>query len=433
MEIARISIPLILSRLGEMIASLIYFSFIGHFAVSALSDASFAWALASFLTVVGIGFFSPLLVKVAGSNDLTRDNIAHDLNISFRYAILFGALIISCITIHTIIQYNSPTKDINLQSSKLLLILSLHLPATFIQLTIFNFFNAIKITKYELTYVWLFNFSIVIAGTLLTLTDKKIEATYFISAYVVLKWLFTALTLCTFNLNIRAYIPQFRHYQNISRAAYAKFFLNGLPLALCLGGESSLFFIFTLISKSLGDSSLAAYQASLHFLSIVYMISIGVGNGTGIVVAHHFTSKNFPSLRSSYIQGMSVGLSVLIPTLIASLLFIEHISLIYTSNTAIRRLIEKNIIISLPFILFEYIYIITRTTLRSMGDFWVPALMTILSLNLLGLTTYSILHLLYEHNLSAIFLTLTICSLTLMLLLLKRFLYIFRISKILNR
>lgn len=58
MEVARISVPLIFSRLGEMVASLFCFVFVGHFIVGSLSLASLAWALVSFLTVVGIGFFN---------------------------------------------------------------------------------------------------------------------------------------------------------------------------------------------------------------------------------------------------------------------------------------------------------------------------------------------------------------------------------------
>ncbi|WP_235864415.1 hypothetical protein [Pseudomonas migulae] len=66
-----------------MTASLLYFSFIGHYIVDSLSQASLAWAAISFLTVVAIGFFSSSLIKIAGSTDLNSDEIERDLIISF--------------------------------------------------------------------------------------------------------------------------------------------------------------------------------------------------------------------------------------------------------------------------------------------------------------------------------------------------------------
>lgn len=86
MEITRLAIPLIFSRIGEMAASLVYFSFIGHYIVESLSDASFAWATISFLTVVAIGFFLTSLVKIARSNDLNTHDIEIELIVSFTSA-----------------------------------------------------------------------------------------------------------------------------------------------------------------------------------------------------------------------------------------------------------------------------------------------------------------------------------------------------------
>ena len=184
--------------------------------------------------------------------------------------------------------------------------------------------------------------------------------------------------------------------------------------------------MFSFISKHLGDASLSAYQLSLHYLSIVYMISIGVGNGTGILVARHYALKNFQRLRLEYIQGIIFGMLILAPFLIASYIFNENIALLYTSDTTIRSLIEKNILISIPFLIFEYIYVVTRTTLRSMEDHWIPALMTISSLNILGLSISSALLLSYDRSVSSIFLTLVFCSLFLMSLLLYRLSYVYR-------
>ncbi|WP_256580706.1 MATE family efflux transporter [Pseudomonas sp. QTF5] len=191
-------------------------------------------------------------------------------------------------------------------------------------------------------------------------------------------------------------------------------------MALCFGGESLLFFMLSLISKNLDDISLSAYQASLHFLSIIYMVSIGAGNATGIIVARHYVAMDLHSLSTTYIQGMKFGFFILTPFLLACFFLKADISAIYTSDTLTRRLIEGNILTSIPFLIFEYVYVVTRMTLRSMGDFWIPTLFTISLLNILGLILSVGLLSLYDYSVNSIFLALVFCSFFLMLFLLWR-------------
>jgi MATE family multidrug resistance protein len=420
MEVTRLAIPLILSRLGEMTVSLFYFSFIGHFIINSLSHASFAWALTSFLTVVGIGFFSTSLMKVAGSTDLNAKSVELDLVISFRLAFFYGAIIVSAIFAYSVSKSRSLTDNGNLEELKLLLILSLSIPALYLQITIFNFFNAIKIAKYELIYTWLFNATLASACAILIATNTNTNAINFISTYVGLRCFFVVLAFRFFDRKIHQHILKFRHSQSIPTKAYVNYFISGLPMALCFGGESLLFLMLSFISKSLGDASLSAYQASLHFLSVVYMISIGVGNATGIVAARHFKLKKFHSLSTAYIQGITLGAFILAPFLLVCFFFNEYISIIYTFDVPTRKLIEGNLLISIPFLVFEYIYVVTRMTLRSMGDFWIPTLFTISLLNILGLILSVGLLSFYNYSVHSIFVALVLCSFFLMSFLLWR-------------
>ncbi|MCP2019745.1 UNVERIFIED_ORG: Na+-driven multidrug efflux pump [Pseudomonas reinekei] len=191
-------------------------------------------------------------------------------------------------------------------------------------------------------------------------------------------------------------------------------------MALCLGGESLLFFLLSIISKNISESSLSAYQASLHFISIIYMISIGVGNATGIVAARYYAALDIQSIIKIYTQGIILGLTILTPLLFGCFFFKENISIMYTSDAPTRKLIENNIHISIPFLVFEFVYVVTRMTLRSMEDFWVPTLLTILILNILGIVFSVSLLSLYDYTVQSIFLALVICSFLLMLLLFWR-------------
>lgn len=419
MEVLKLSVPLMLSRLGDMIGSLIFFSFIGHYIVDSLSTASFALASTSFLTVVGIGFFSKTLVIVAGANNLSTSNIKSEITTSFNLAIFYGLLIPVTIFLAGKIFLELDTKPSNLEDFKVLLTLSISLPAVFLQITIFNIYNGMRKTQYELTYTWLMNSALALTCIALTNIEPSINLSDFIITYVCLRYVFSCAALVFFRTTMN------RHFKNslphkISGSDYIKYTINGFPMALCFGSESLLFFLLPLISKHINDISLSAYQASIHAASIIYMISIGIGNAAGIITARHYATKDIQAISETFLLSIGLGLLVLTPILASFFLFNENIALIYTSDTATRILIENNIIISIPFLIFEFIFVISRLTLRSMNDFWIPTIMTILTLNIFGVLLSATLLLLYEHTVHSIFLALVLCSFTLMLLLLWR-------------
>lgn len=426
MEIYKIAIPLIFSRLGDMTASLIYFSFAGHFIVDSLDSASFALASISFITVIGIGFFSPTLIKIAGSNDLNTNNIKSEITISLRLSILFGVLIICIIFFVHKIALTPITNLTNREDIQALLLISLSIPAIYLQVTIFNFFNGVQKTHYEVIYTWTFNICLTSACIVLINTNSAITLPDFILIYSCLRCAFATLALFYFNSKIHLYINNSQKSIQIPKEQYLKYIARGLPMALCFGGESFLFFILSFISKNLGENNLSAYQASLHFISIIYMISIGIGNATGLIAARHFTRRDLGSLKKTYIQGLKSGLLTLAPFLLASVLWKENISMTYTSDSTIRKLIETNTLYSIPFLTFEFVYVLTRTILRSMDDFWAPTLLTILTLNIFGIALCAIL-LNFYRNIHSIFITLTICSFILMLTMFWRLTFLLKI------
>ncbi|WP_080769355.1 MATE family efflux transporter [Pseudomonas fluorescens] len=417
MEILKLSAPLIFSRLGDMIGSLIFFSFIGHYIVDSLSAASFAIASLSFLTVVGIGFFSSTLITVAGATNLNTDKIKSEIAVSFNLAISLGLIILCIIFLAGKITSELETTPINPDDLKALLILAISMPAVYLQITIFNFYNGIRKTQYELTFTWLLNTALASICIVCMNIGTDINLSDFIITYVCLRYLFSFAALAFFRMTIQRHLNSFSVRKKLSKDDYIKYTICGLPMALCFGSESLLFLLLSLISKHINDISLSAYQASIHAASIIYMISIGIGNAAGLMTARHYATKDFEAISKTHSQAILLGLFALAPILAASFLLNEYISLIYTSDTATRSLIEKNIIISIPFLIFEFIFVVTRLTLRGMNDLWTPTIMTILTLNVFGVFSSAILLSLYEYTVHSIFLALVACSFILMLLL----------------
>jgi len=427
MTVAKLAVPLIVSRLGEMVSSLIYFSFIGHFITNSLDQASFAWAFVSFLTVIGIGFFSVLMIKIASASDLASVEVLAVLNTSIKLACILGGGVVAGVSLY-LFHFNREESfnEVVHDDAKVLFLLSLSIPAVYLQNVIFNYFNALRQTKYELIVVWIFNASILFMSSAFLVFKPDIGVIDFIAMYVGMKWLLVLCAFIFFDRRLRIDISGFTYRQTAVAKQYTSFFAKGIPLALCFGGESLLYFILSIVAKNLGSAELSAYQASLHFLSIIYMISIGVGNATGIVVARAYEQKNINTVRKIYLEGGLFGLIILLPCLFSCFYLTGPIASLYTSDEVVRVLIKNNIILAIPFLFFEYVYIVTRMTLRSMGDFWVPTFFTIASLNILGLVFSFGLLFYYDYGVRSIFLSLVLCSFVLMAFLLWRLWWVLR-------
>ncbi len=92
-----------------------------------------------------------------------------------------------------------------------------------------------------------------------------------------------------------------------------------------------------------------------------------------------------------------------------------------------RSLITENIKIAVLFLLFEYIYVVVRMVLRSLGDSWMPTAYTIFCLNGLGLSMVWLLFTFYGPDIKYLFWSLTLCTFVLMAFLAGRLKRIFNV------
>lgn len=423
MTVARLAGPLIISRLGDMTSSFLFLSFVGQFLPQSLSQASFAWAFVSFTTVVGVGLFSTLMIDAARLKGTAKDQASILLATGLRMALavafsIFGGVLVFLMMWHGLAGLLKP---INFG----LLIMSLSLPAIYCQIVAFSYLNAIGHPEYEVKFVWLSNSIFMLAGLGYVYADSSISFGFFVFVYVLMRSVLVFLLL----VYVSGAVEKGSEKTILSCFREAKiipFMIKGVPLALCFAGESFLYFALSLISSGLGSHELSAYQASLHFLSLIYMISIGVGNAVAILVAGVAPGTNSLPVKEKLMEGLKFGGLLMIPCVIVCFFLSGYVARLYTSDLAVAKLIGDNIKISVPFLVFEFVYVVLRMTLRSLGDSWSPTIATIVCLNGVGLCLTWFLLRFYEESVRSIFIALNFCVFILMLYLVYRFLKVYR-------
>lgn len=420
---ARLAGPLIISRLGDMTYSFLFLSFVGHFLPKSLGQASFVWAFISFTTVVGIGLFSTLMIDAASLKGASRGQVNILLATGLRAAVTVGFLISGGVLACLLLQHGVVGL---LQSQNFgLWIMSLSLPAIYCQIVIFNYLNATGRCNYEVKFVWLSNMVCVVVGIVYISADFPLSFIDFALVYMLLRWVLI-FVLLTYIAHTETHMSLGSFFGCFLQAKITRFIIGGLPLALCFAGESFLYFALSLITATIGNLELSAYQISLHFLSVIYMISIGVGNAVAILVAGAAPDIQISAAKKRVSDGVKFGGLLMVPCLIICIALPDYVARLYTSDALVVKLASEVIRFSVLFLVFEFVYVVLRMALRSLGDSWVPTLATICCLNGVGLfLTWILLHF-YDESLRSVFIGLTMCTSILMLYLSHRFMKICR-------
>lgn len=159
----------------------------------------------------------------------------------------------------------------------------------------------------------------------------------------------------------------------------------GLPIAIGLTAEVSLFAAVSLLMGKIGVLEVAAHQVAINFASIAFMIPLGVGAATTIRVGHAMGEGRQELARFRGLTGISLAVACTLFTASIMLLLPETIVAIYTDDAEVRTLAIGLLFMAAIFQLSDGIQIAANGALRGMKDTFYPMLITLVVYWLFGL------------------------------------------------
>lgn len=159
----------------------------------------------------------------------------------------------------------------------------------------------------------------------------------------------------------------------------------GLPIAIGLTAEVSLFAAVSLLMGKIGVLEVAAHQVAINFASIAFMIPLGVGAATTIRVGHAMGEGRQELARFRGLTGISLAVACTLFTASIMLLLPETIVAIYTADPEVRTLAIGLLFMAAIFQLSDGIQIAANGALRGMKDTFYPMLITLVVYWLFGL------------------------------------------------
>jgi len=196
-------------------------------------------------------------------------------------------------------------------------------------------------------------------------------------------------------LLLALYIGMHRHYQpfalmsRLERPDWQKIWSLlrvGLPIAVAIFVEGSLFVGAALLIGRLGPAPAASHLIAINFSALMFMIPIGLSSAVSIRVGNAIGRKDMEAARYAGLIGILIILGFQTVSFTGMLVFPELIVSIYTDDLVVAPLAVSLLFYAAIFQYPDGLQMVAAGTLRGYKDTRMPMLYMIISFWIVGMT-----------------------------------------------
>ena len=142
----------------------------------------------------------------------------------------------------------------------------------------------------------------------------------------------------------------------------------GIPIALSLLFEVSLFAVVAIILAPFGAEVVASHQIAINFSGLVFMVPLSLAMAVTIKVGFSVGKNDYEEAKALCKSSVILGLLIAVVTAVLSLVFRTEIASIYTTNTAVIELAASLMFLAALFQFSDAIQVISAGALRGYKD-----------------------------------------------------------------
>ncbi|MGL4615802.1 MAG: MATE family efflux transporter [Shewanella sp.] len=160
----------------------------------------------------------------------------------------------------------------------------------------------------------------------------------------------------------------------------------GMPIAMALFFEVSLFAIIALLLAPLGAAVVASHQIALNFSSIVFMLPLSIGIAVSIRIGYYLGRDRADIAGTVTKVGLSLALSLALMTAVLTVLFRFQIAKLYNGDPQVIALAGSLMLMAALYQLSDSIQVVAAGALRGYKDTRSAFYITLLSYWGIGMT-----------------------------------------------
>ena len=387
-QLGKLTVPLVISQIasfGIMTADIIM---MGRLSVFDLASVAIRFYQPLYFFTLGLtAVVSPLISQSigAGDNDAARRTFRQGLVIALLLGVLFMPLVIFGAPVLEMLGQGA---DVATHAKDFLFWSGLSLPLFFLFM-IFRFF----VIGTQRTKAQLF---VTIAGLLVNLILNPlfanggfgIEACGLegIAIATFLSYLFMNLLFAAYvQLNPAfANLHAFRRLWRIDISLMRRIIRLGIPNAIIVLSETSMFVIAGFMIGTFGTTALASAGIANQIAAMAFMVPLGLSQATAAMVGRAAGENNPTDVGAAGWGAHIVGLMIAVPMTATLLIFPEALTNIFIKPSDINYAQTLPVVVAMLFYVglfqvFDGMQIIASAKLRGINDTKIPAIMAVAS------------------------------------------------------
>ncbi|AEW44538.1 multidrug resistance protein, MATE family [Serratia symbiotica str. 'Cinara cedri'] len=159
----------------------------------------------------------------------------------------------------------------------------------------------------------------------------------------------------------------------------------GLPIALALFFEITLFAVVSVLVTPLGIIAVAGHQIALNFSSLMFVLPLSLGVGASIRVGYRLGEGSIDGARIATYTTIIIGIIIATCTGLLTMIFRKEIALLYNSNPAVIGMASQLMLLAAIYQISDAVQVIGSGILRGYKDTRVIFFITFIAYWVLGL------------------------------------------------
>ncbi|WP_428946017.1 MATE family efflux transporter [Pantoea sp. FN060301] len=147
-----------------------------------------------------------------------------------------------------------------------------------------------------------------------------------------------------------------------------RLFTLGLPVALALFFEVTLFAVVALLVSPMGIVKVAGHQIALNFSSLMFVLPLSLGVATTIRVGFRLGQGSPEAAKVAAWSAQAVGVTMAMMTALLTVIFREQIALLYNDNPEVVTLAAQLMLLAAIYQFSDAIQVIGSGILRGYKD-----------------------------------------------------------------
>ncbi|ATI62901.1 MATE family efflux transporter [Edwardsiella tarda] len=180
-------------------------------------------------------------------------------------------------------------------------------------------------------------------------------------------------------------VRQVRRFEPADWATLRRLIAIGMPIALALFFEVTLFAVVALLVSPLGIVAVAGHQIALNFSSLMFVLPMSLGVAATIRVGYRLGQGSTDDARVSARTAIAVGMAMACCTAIFTIVLREPIALLYNDDAAVLAMATHLMLLAALYQISDSVQVIGSGVLRGYKDTRSIFFITFIAYWLLGL------------------------------------------------